>query len=421
MEDKVHYQLKRGVSLTVIPSKKFTVSQAVVNFSWPQTRENSTSRNMIVNLLSTASRRYPNQTAIARQLASLYGAALDSFVARVGQVHTVRFAVNWVNDRWTRQSLMEPVFDFLRELIFNPLLEDGLFDFLSWKLQSENLKAAYKSIQDDKQYYAAQQLMRLYYADGSPMQVPSSGSRTVLDRLQPERVMADYHSMLTNDQVDIIVVGDVDPEKVKEIVSSWPLADRSSLAASAFYYHQASYRQPLFEREEQDVSQAKLNMAYSLPVYYRDHQYLTAVVMNGLLGGSAYSLMFNNIREKESLAYYASSALRPFSGHLVVQTGINPATYQRVSQLIGDQIAMVRNGMFSDDQLAKVKNNLINQYLASSDSPSQQLEMALLNNLLVKQPEEHVVQKIQAVSRQQIADLASHLRLQASYLLTGVN
>lgn len=421
MEEKVRYQLKPGVSLTVIPSKKFTVSQAVVNFSRPQTKYNSTSRNMLVNLLSTASHQYPNQTAIARKLASLYGTVLDSFVARVGQIHTVRFAVNWVNDRWTNQSLLSPVFDFLRELIFNPLLQNGRFDPLSWKLQYENLEAAYKSIQDDKQYYAAQQLMQLYYADGSPMQVPSSGRADVLQHLQPERVMADYRSMLADDQVDIIVVGDVDPEKVRTKVSSWPLTGRSPLSSSSFYYHQASYRQPVFQREEQYVSQAKLNMAYSLPVYYRDSHYLAAVVMNGLLGGSAYSLMFNNIREKESLAYYASSALRPFSGHLVIQTGINPATYQRVTQLIDEQIATVRNGIFSDQQLVKVKNSLINQYLASSDSPSQQLELALLNNLLDKQPDKQVVEKIQAVSRQEIANLAAQLQLQASYLLTGVD
>ena len=79
----------------------------------------------------------------------------------------------------------------------------------------------------------------------------------------------------------------------------------------------------------------------------------------------------------------------------------------------------MRNGNYSDDRLLKVKNNLINQYLASGDNPSEQLARGLINNLLNLPADQQVVEKIQAVSRQDIAQLASQLKLQASYLLTG--
>lgn len=416
---KVHFQLKPGISLTIIPNKKFTTNQAVINFSRPQTRENSTSRNMLVSLLTTSSQKYPNQTVIARKLANMYGAVLDGYVARVGQNHMVRFVTSWLNSKWSNHSLNSEIFDFLYELIFHPLLSDGGFDSQSWQLQFENLMAAYKSAHDDKQYYAAQQLMRLYYADKSAMQVPSSGALEYLDTLTASSVLAEYRSMLENDQIDIVVFGDVDVDEIANKLKQWPLQGRHSLNRQSFYYHQDLYDQPLFKREEQAISQAKLNIAYSLPVYYRSQNYYTAVVMNSLLGGSAYSLMFDNIREKESLAYYASSSLRPFSGHLVLQTGINPATYQRVVQLIDDQIAALRSGMYSDERLLKVKNNLINLYLASSDNPAEQLEQALINKLLKMEHEGQVVEKIRKVGRQDITKLASHLTLQASYLLTG--
>lgn len=415
----MHYQLKPGISLTVIPNKKFTVSQAVINFSRPQTRENSTSRNMLVNLLTTSSQKYPNQTAIARKLASLYGAVLDGYVTRVGQIHTLRFASSWLSPQWSDNALTGEIFDFLYELIFHPLLVDGEFDHQSWQLQYENLAAAYQSAHDDKQYYAAQQLMRLYYAKGSAMQIPSSGDMAYLKSLTAAQVLSDYRSMLEHDQIDIVVFGNVDVEQLISKLGKWPLKGRPSLSQNAFYYHQAPYEEARFKREQQAVSQAKLNMAYTLPVYFRDDGYYSAVVMNSLLGGSAYSLMFDNIREKESLAYYASSSLRPFSGHLVLQTGINPATYRRVTQLIDEQIAALRNGNYSDDRLLKVKNNLINQYLASGDNPSEQLARGLINNLLNLPADQQVVEKIQAVSRQDIAQLASQLKLQASYLLTG--
>ncbi|MCQ5003442.1 insulinase family protein, partial [Escherichia coli] len=68
---------------------------------------------------------------------------------------------------------------------------------------------------------------------------------------------------------------------------------------------------------------AKLNLAYHFPVFYRDENYYAALVMNGILGGTPYSKLFANVREKASLAYYASSQLRLFSSHLAIQTGID--------------------------------------------------------------------------------------------------
>ena len=43
-----------------------------------------------------------------------------------------------------------------------------------------------------------------------------------------------------------------------------------------------------------------MDLAYHLPAYYRQDNYLTAIVLNGLLGGTPYSLLFTNVREKAS-------------------------------------------------------------------------------------------------------------------------
>ncbi|MGV7784664.1 insulinase family protein, partial [Mycobacterium kansasii] len=59
--------------------------------------------------------------------------------------------------------------------------------------------------------------------------------------------------------------------------------------------------------------QAKLNLAYQLPIYRSDADFLPAVVFNAAFGGTPLSLLFTNVREKASLAYYASSDYNPFT------------------------------------------------------------------------------------------------------------
>ena len=57
------------------------------------------------------------------------------------------------------------------------------------------------------------------------------------------------------------------------------------------------------------IVQAKLNLAYQTNVYYDEPERFALMVFNGLFGGFPHSKLFMNVREKESLAYYASSSV----------------------------------------------------------------------------------------------------------------
>lgn len=415
----MRYQLPKGVNLQVVPTNKFTVTKLLISFATPQTMTNANARNLLANLLVSGSQKYPSQTAIARQLANMYGADLNAYVARIGTAHTVRFSLTFVNDHFSAAGMLKKQLDFMFEILFHPLLVNGRFDQKIWQVQKDNLQAAYQSVKDDKQYYAVQQLMKQYYRDDSPMQIPSVGSEADLAMITNDQTVATYRAMLANDQVDILVVGDVDADEVYQQVKQWPLKDRQQLAVNNLYYSQPSWQEPRQQTEQQNLRQAKLDLAYSLPVYYGDQDYDALVVLNSLFGGSAYSLMFNNIREQESLAYYAESSLRPLSGHLVVETGINGATYQRVRQLIDEQLSKLRHGMFSDVQFNQVKKNLINQYRGSLDSLSAIASRRLINQVLGVKEDDDVQSRLARVNRQKIMELANKMSLQAVFFLNG--
>lgn len=415
----MRYQLPKGINLQVVPTNKFTVTKLLISFATPQTMTNATVRNLLANLLVSGSQKYPSQTAIARQLANMYGADLNAYVARIGTAHTVRFSLTFVNDRFSTAGMLKKQLNFMSDILFQPLLLNNRFDQKIWQVQKDNLAAAYQSVKDDKQYYAVQQLMKQYYCDASPMQIPSVGNERDLATLTNDQTVAAYRSMLANDQVDILVVGDVKPDEVYQQVKQWPLKERQQLSVNNLYYSQPSWHEPRERTEQQKLRQAKLDLAYSLPVYYGDEDYVALVVLNSLFGGSAYSLMFNNIREQESLAYYAESSLRPLSGHLVVETGINGATYQRVRQLIDEQLSKLRHGMYTDVQFNQVKNNLINQYRGSMDSLSAIASRRLINQVLGVKEDNDVQARIDRVNRQKIMELANKMSLQAVFFLNG--
>lgn len=411
------FNLARGVDLHIIPTKQFKMNHVLIDFATPQTPTNATARNLLANLLETSTHRYPTQTALARQLASLYGAYVNLFVNRLGMMHTVRLRASFVNNRFVNEDLFEKISGLINEILFHPLIDDGEFDGPTFRIQANNLRSTIKSFYDDKQFLASQRLMDLYYRNDSVMKIPSFGQIADLEKLNAKSLVATYQSMINHDKVDIFVLGDIDPELARKVFARLPFNNRVPLSNSPLY-HQLPYDQVQRKTEYQQVSQAKLNLAYSLPVYYHDSDYYAALVFNGLFGGTPYSKLFTNVREKASLAYYASSRLLPFNGVVSVQTGIRASDQERVQDMIQEQLKDLQNGNFSDEALKEVQDSLINQYRAGHDLASNILEQQLVAKL-VNETNKDFVAEIKKVTPADISQVANKMKLQAVYLLSG--
>lgn len=415
----MQYQLAAGVTLHVLPTKQFKLNYVMVNFAEPQTKVNPTARNLLANVLETSTHRFPTQTALSRQLAKMYGTTVDMSVGRIGLDHCLRLTMSFVNDHFTATPITEDAFKILGELLFDPLVDDGEFDGPTFRVQLMNLRSTLAAMRDDKQLYAQAQLDRLYYDPLSPLSTPSYGTEEVLETMTAQKLVATYRDMIDHDRVDIYVIGDVDSDRIADRLRKLPFKDRQTGPTKLFY------EQPLREHiarqtEVQPVVQAKLNLAYQLPVYYRQKGHFAAMVMNGMLGGTPYSKLFINVREKESLAYYATSRHRMFSGFLTVATGINAENAKRVENLINQQIQDLAAGKFSDDMFNRVKESMINQLRAARDSAPYVLSQSLLEDIAAVDPVD-IYQRLAAVGRGDVQRMASKLKLQAVYLLRGEN
>lgn len=413
------YRLAKGVDLHVIPTKQFKMTHILIDFATPQTTTNATARNLLANLLETSTHLYPTQTALARQMAKLYGAFVSLGVGRVGRLHTVRLRSSFINNYLAQNNLFAQVTELINQVLFHPLIDDGEFDSPTFRLQVNNLASSIKALYDDKQFYANQQLLKLYYAPDSVMRTPSFGKITDLDYCTPASLVQTYEKMINQDKVDIFVLGNVDPENVHSAICQLPFADRNSQLPETPFYFQQAHEDVINQEEQQHVSQAKLDLGYHLPIYYRDPLYPAALVFNGLFGGTPYSKLFTNVRERAGLAYYASSRLAPFSGLVNVQTGIRPTDYQTALTMIQEQVTELQTGNFTEDLMREVQDALINQHYAGFDLANNILEHHLVNQLLSLGEQTDFANQINQVTKNDVMKVASMIKLQASYLLSG--
>lgn len=415
-------ELKQGVHLTVQPSTQFKTTRIVVNFLAPLQRETVTKRSLLASLLETNSKDYPTQTALAAKLSQLYGASFGVNISRRGRLHCFSVSLTLVNDRYlpADDAILQAGLAFLKQVLFRPNVTTHGFDDATFQREKQNLAAYLADIADNKQAYASLALQQLYFADDAAQAQPSFGNLTDLAPLTATAVFDYYQKMLATDRVEIVVLGQVEPVVISQAFQDFPFTARTGTIPSPFY-QQTAWMMPKVKQEHQAVVQGKLNLAYQQPVTYHDADFVPMLVTNALFGGSALSLLFANVREKASLAYYASSRLDTFRGTMFVQTGIEPKNYQAVLDIIAAQLTALQQQDFEPERLAKIKATMINDFVTGLDSMGYLMNQVLLRRLLPTRilSLTQLTQQIQAVTPAQIATQARHLKLQAIYFLTS--
>ncbi|MGM0126268.1 hypothetical protein IGI37_003697 [Enterococcus sp. AZ194] len=414
-------QLVNGVNFHILPTEKYKTLRVFIRFTTRLDKETSTKRTLLSSLLETNSLNFPDQTKLSARLAELYGASFGMNVGKKGNLHWLNVGLNVVNGKYVSDTQLLPeVVDFLKEVLFYPNIQEGAFEPQTFALEKENLRAYLESLKEDKQTYASYSLQELYFGKDDHQKIPSFGTVADLEKLTAEEMAEYYQKMIETDQVDIFVVGDVEETAVINLMKELPFTPRET-AKPEIFYHQPVENIISERQEKEPITQAKLNLAYTTDIYYGQTQRFSLMVFNGLFGGFPHSKLFMNVREKESLAYYASSSVDTFRGYMTVQTGIDGENRNKVMHLIAEQLESLRQGDVSALELAQTKAMLRNQYLLSLDSPQSAIETSYLNQWLPKTEltDDEWLALLSGVTIEDVQAVAKQIKLQAVFFLDG--
>ncbi len=410
-------QLTQGVHLSVVPTTKFKTTRVAVHFLTPLAHTDVAARTLLTSVLETASAEYPTQAELSAQLEKMFGASFGIGVGKEGRLHRVSATLNLLDDQFAQEDLLAQGFALLRAVLQAPLTASGRFDHDIYQREQHNLNDYLQSLNEDRQTQASLGLQKLYFGADATQAMPSFGTSETLMQVTPKHLWATYQHMLASDQIEIVVAGNVDVAAVRALAAQFAFAPRHELEGS-LVVDQA----PTTVREQTEVApvlQAKLNLGYHVDSDYYGPKHYAALVANELFGGAPQSKLFMNVREKASLAYYASSSLDALRHLVTVQTGIDADNQSQVSALIATQLQQVQAGDFSDALLQVVKDGLMSNRATAFDDPRFIARQALLQALLPSQPADLAtyVQGIQAVTKAQVMAAAQTFKLQARYCL----
>jgi predicted Zn-dependent peptidase len=139
---------------------------------------------------------------------------------------------------------------------------------------------------------------------------------------------------------------------------------------------------------------------------------------NGILGGYPHSKLFTNVREKASLAYYASSRLDGHKGILAIRSGIEMENYDKASLIIQKQLEAMRQGDISELELSQTQAMIANQLREILDSAFEMISYDY-NSVLsgVERSVSELIEAVAIVDRQKITEVAQKVQLDTLYFL----
>ena len=351
-----------NVRLHVLPTDQFKTYAISVYIGTPLTESTVTSVALAPFVLRRGTASLPETKQFRERQDDLYGAGFGFDVYKRGDYQIVQFRMDMIHDDFVKdeQSMLEQAMKFVGDAITDPVRENGAFRAKYVEAEKETLRKRLAAIVNDKIRYAAERMTE-EMCKNEPYRLHPLGRADDLAAITPESLYAGYERWLAESPIDVYVVGNTTLGQVKPLLES---AFRWKRTKAAAYDRKAEHRQVNDVNtvvERMDVTQGKLNMGLRTYVTYADDEYPAALMYNGILGGYPHSKLFLNVREKESLAYYASSRLDGHKGILTIQSGIEFANYEKAVDIIKRQLAHMAEGQISELEMSQTRAMIANQ------------------------------------------------------------
>ncbi|KRF68221.1 zinc protease [Bacillus sp. Soil768D1] len=411
---------KSGYRLHVVRTDKYKTNTLVLKMKAPLTKENVTYRALLPYVLQSNTSKYPTTPELRSYLDDLYGAGFYVDVAKKGEYQILSFTIDIVNEKFLSDQtpLLEKAFMLLSEVIFHPKKNGEAFDHKTVSNEIRSLKQRIQSISDDKMRYSATRLVE-EMCKNEPYALEASGNLQDLETITPESLFTYYKKVLTEDEIDLYVIGDIDEAEVEVLADKYVslLPDRVPARLQRDTGKEVGKEKEIIENS--DVKQGKLNIGYRTYVAYGDSDYYALQLFNGIFGGFSHSKLFINVREKASLAYYAASRLESHKGLLMVMAGIENANYKQALDIINEQMNEMKQGNFSEEELAQTKAVIKNQLLETIDV-SRGLVEILYHNVVSGHDIslDEWFAKTEQTTKEEIVAVGQKIQLDTIYFLT---
>lgn len=414
-------KIKEGIKLHLIKTEKFKTNLIAVMLTSKLQKENVTSHALIPMVLKRGTQNMQTQEEINKVLEEMYGASFDCGIDKIGDNQVLKFYMETLNDefipREKEKLLMKSIEKFF-EIIFQPYLQNNMFKKQYVEQEKENLRQIIEGKSDNKARYALERCIEEMYKE-QPYGLYKFGNIEDLKDINEKTLYNNYENLLCTCKIDIFISGKIDNEIEKNIIENKNIINLKERIPEYELYKidKENKGQENIIEEIMDVTQGKLILGLDVYLEKEEQKYET-MIYNSILGGSANSKLFQNVREKASLAYTASSTYMRQKNNIFINCGIEVENYDKAVEIIKQQIEEMKNGNFSDEEVEQAKQGIIALIRGIDDEQDTEITFLFGQELSkTKIDLNKYIENIEKVNKQGVLNVANKVSINTIYFL----
>ncbi len=411
-------EIAQGVVFSSIKDSRFKTMKISANIFMPLSEKTASVNALLCYMLVRSCKAYPDFTTLSRKLASLYGAELNGSVSKMGDMQCLNITVSGLDDRYTigGETISQELTELLCQVIFNPKVEDKHFDKDDMLQEKRQLLDMIDSEFNDKRVYASQRLIETM-CDSELYGIKRCGTKEQIEGLTTEDIYNAWENMLKTAHFEFMFVGDSDSKRASEVIySAFKEIKRQPVEISTDVVYSVFDVKNVVE--EMDVAQSKLEIGFRTACAEPEAEATATRLMCSILGGTAHSKLFNNVREKKSLCYYCASRFFRLKGILIIESGVETANIDKAKEAILNEIEEMKKGNISDFEIDSAKLAVTNSFYGITDTVTGIVNWysSQIMDASIDTPKE-AADKINAVTKEQIVEAANKLQLDTIFTL----
>ncbi|HEY4905228.1 MAG TPA: pitrilysin family protein [Candidatus Sulfotelmatobacter sp.] len=328
---------------------------------------------------------------IARQVDSI-GGNMDAFTAK----ECICFNVKVLDEH------VPVALDILADLVLHPI-----FDAQDITRERGVILEEIKMDEDNPDYLVHEIFTQNFWKD-HPLGKPILGTKETVKRFERQAVFDTYAHRFAPGNIIVSAAGNLDHDKFVELVSKH--FDHMKPAKNGFHSAQPKISSRIILRNKKALEQVQLCLG--VPCHPIAHEQRHAgYVLNTLLGGGMSSRLFQNIRERQGLAYSIYSDLNPYrdTGCLAVYAGTSLASASKVVQSVVSEFRKLKQEVVSDEELRRSKDQLKGSLMLSLESSTARMSNLARQEMYFDRfyDLDELIAKIEAVTASDLQSLAN--------------
>jgi predicted Zn-dependent peptidase len=328
---------------------------------------------------------------IARQVDS-FGGNMDAFTAK----ECICFNVKVLDEH------IPTALDILSDLVLNPV-----FDTADIARERGVILEEIKMDEDNPDYLVHEIFTQNFWKD-HPLGKPILGTKETVKRFERDPVLDAYAHRFAPGNIIVSAAGNLDHDKFVELVTRH--FEHMKPMSNGFHSSKPKIVSRIILRNKKALEQVQLCLG--VPAYPIAHEKRHAgYILNTVLGGGMSSRLFQNIRERQGLAYSIYSDLNPYrdTGCLAVYAGTSLASAAKVVQSVVSEFRKLKTSPVPEEELRRAKAQLKGSLMLSLESSTSRMSNLARQEMYFDRfyDLDELIQKIEAVTVEDLTMLAN--------------